>query len=881
MLRYTHILFNFLEMSIHTQCPHCNKDYNLNESHLWKKAKCANCSEVFVVAADPVAPSPAPVKQEAAQAPEQDVNIKPHKTSFILFNGWVFFFGVVAVLSIFAWAFFVPAFIVTAIAALLAAVSYGLTLIKYKKESYIITATKIIYNSGTLFSDNSVEVQLDKVSIVWASLPFVQHKIFKTGNIAVQTAGSASSEIAFSQINNTTWVYTHLQAMMQKNGFHLEQDELVQKAKPHILGIVWEIFGAFIWNLFVLMYVIRGLLERFWIDSIIWLLSKYPIIYFIVFIYVWLVVGYIYIKFMDLKKREYSIFKDTIVYEEWFLSKHFAFIPMENVADTENKQWFFSKIFGLHDIVVSCQWENNQVVFKNMTGWEKMMKSIKYLKDNIIPREKDASLKAKSNNPDSLIWYIDKTEIALNYNKEFTSSYKMNFLRTTIGIISSSILTGLLLYIIEPSFIYIIIPMLIAGITMKTIAILYTSFIVDTSSIEKQFNCLANHHTSFSVEKITSVIIKENLLDKALWTCSIKFYSIGSQTPITFANIKKTASLESDILSKVGINNGTPDKLVQDLKANFNLLDYLKSNIGAAIVIAIVILGAIVTTTLASMLSAGSGMSWIILWSATWFMALFAVLFGLKYAYNMFYFAAKRYIREIRENFVFSRSGIIFIEKKYSLLRHIKWIKTKKYPLSALWDISLNISWEEAVADNTQKKKMWVLGLLGVWSQITDMIISSNSFSCKYTPDLFATHDSIDSMLNLKSIDTTLQETAKQDIWNSVLGLILLTLIASVFTVWIALIPGLILIGFTVWSIKVKYYNFEKDRVMFGSWIIYKKRHSILYRKFNFIDKNQGFVNKIFKNWNVWIYTLWSGNKEMWIKDIDNYAAIYDLLKTD
>jgi len=863
-------------MSIHTQCPSCNKQYNLGETSLWKKAKCASCSGVFTVSSDTAADTKTDTSTSITQpsSPAQaDMTIKPHKTSFILFNGWVFLFGVVAVLSLIVWMFFTPSLMITVIAVILAVISYGLTLIKYNKESYTITATKIIYNSGTLFSDNSVEVKLDKVSIVGASLPFVQHKIFKTGNIDVQTAGSSSSEIAFSQINDTTEVYNHLQKMMQKNGFQLQQDELVQEAKPHILGVVWEIFWAFIWNLFVLIYVIWGLLERFWIDSIIWLLSKYPIIYFIVFIYVWLVAGYIYIKFMDLKKREYSIFKDTIVYEEWFLSKHFAFIPMENVADTENKQWFFSKIFGLHDIVVSCQWENNQVIFKNMTDWEKMMKSIKYLKDNIIPREKDVTTQAASSSSDSKIGYIDKTESPLNYNKEFKAEYKMDFLRTTIWVISSSLLTGIILFFIEPSLSFVVLPIIIVGVVIKMVAISFTTFIVDSSSIEKKFSFLSNNHNSFSVEKITSVIIKESLLDKALGTCSIKFYSIGSQTPITFANIKKTTSLQPDILSKVGINNGWKEELIQDLKADFNLINYFKANIIRAVAMILVL----ICTTIVFIIMAGIE----IMLTLALIFILVIVICVIFYVYNMLYFAVKRYIREVRENFVFSRSGIIFIEKKYSLLRHIKGIKTKKYPLSTTGDITLNISWEEAVAQDNGKKKMWVLGLLGIWSQVTDMIISSNSFNCKYTPNVFETHNSIDTILNMKEIDTQVQDTASQDIWNSVLGLGLLTLVGSVFTVWIALIPGLILIGVTIWSIKVKYYNFEKDRVLFGSWIIYKKRHSILYRKFNFIDKNQWMINKIFKNWNVGIYTLWSWNKEMWIKDIDNYTAVYDLLKTD
>lgn len=48
--------------------------------------------------------------------------------------------------------------------------------------------TKIVYNSGTLFSDNSTEVHIDKVTQVSVILPFWQYLIFKTGHVAIETA---------------------------------------------------------------------------------------------------------------------------------------------------------------------------------------------------------------------------------------------------------------------------------------------------------------------------------------------------------------------------------------------------------------------------------------------------------------------------------------------------------------------------------------------------------------------------------------------------------------------------------------------------------------------------------------------------------------------
>jgi membrane protein YdbS with pleckstrin-like domain len=92
---------------------------------------------------------------------------------------------------------------------------------------------------------------------------------------------------------------------------------------------------------------------------------------------------------LDLSRRKYEVFTDSIYYSEGFLTKNYSFIPMENISDTENEQSFLSKVLGLHDFVISSQGANNKVLFKNMLGGQKMMESIKYLKDKTIMRTKD------------------------------------------------------------------------------------------------------------------------------------------------------------------------------------------------------------------------------------------------------------------------------------------------------------------------------------------------------------------------------------------------------------------------------------------------------------------------------------------------------------
>ena len=79
----------------------------------------------------------------------------------------------------------------------------------------------------------------------------------------------------------------------------------------------------------------------------------------------------------------------------------------------------------------------------------------------------------------------------------------------------------------------------------------------------------------------------------------------------------------------------------------------------------------------------------------------------------------------------------------------------------------------------------------------------------------------------------------------------------------------------------MKKYSFQKDIVTYTSGIFYKKILSIPYIRFNFIENDSCFINKISKNGNVWIFTIWSGKKELNIKNISNYSQVYDLMNKD
>ncbi len=848
-------------------CPKCNKEYEIDSKLEWKKVKCSECWNIFVLdfsknddieieekdeikneekievqegkeiiesKSEEIKDDKVIKEENKSIEKEDDIVIKPNKKSYILLGSPILLFSIITII-----AFFMNMWIWLLLLWFTAAIYYWFN-IKFKKEEYILSDRKIIYNYWNLFSDNSIEVQLDKITEVRSILWFIQYKIFWTWNLRIKTAWSDNSAIYLRNIDSTMDIYDNVQVRMRKNGFHLLKDKLVQTAKPHWLWIVWEIFWKIIANFFIVFVLFWNLITELsnWSITSGWILIILPTILFIIVMVLIIIVSY-----LDLKRRQYDVYTDSIFYTEWFLTKHYAFLPMESVADTENTQSFFSKIFWLHDVVVSSEWSNNKVSFKNMLDWEQMMKNIKYLKDNIIMWEKDV-LKWEEKSINSLIWFKDKIEKPLDYDKSFKWEYKMSMLKSLILTLPS---------IVFP-------PAFVAVIIIQIIRVKFTTFLVEESSIEKKFEFLSKKHNSFSVEKITWVIIKESLLDKLLWTCSISFWSIGSSSNITFSNIKKSEDLEKNILAKVWV------KLEEDKKSlpiNFSFINYIKSNIWATLFFILLFFVLILVSIFINEIN----LVFVLLGLIPFF-----VIFILIFIYKIFYYKSSRFIQHISNDYIESISGIFFVSKYYIMFRNIKWMKSMKYPLTNTWTLIFNVSWEQSVET---KWKKW-------------FSIISNSVKIPFVSNVFDTHSYFDNILNESKIDTNLLTKSKQDVWNSIFLISILAIIIWAVSLWIDLIVWialsiffLIIIWLVIWIIKVKYYNFEKDRVLFWSWIIYKRRQSILYSKFNFIEKNQGFINKIFKNGIVKIYTLWSWRVEMLLKDIDNFKDIYELLKKD
>lgn len=739
--------------------------------------------------------------------------------------------------------------------------SYFLVSVCYRKEEYEIRKDKIIYNYWSIFSDNSVEINLNKIVQVHTVLGFFQNAFFKTWTILIDTAWSNTSKLILKNIDTPLEFYEIIQEKMRENWYELKKDKLVQTAKPHWLWVILEVFSRVFAILFFLFIVTFSLLVEFFEEWIWWEEEYFFIMSLGIFFLLFFLVSMFIFSYLDLKRRRYDVYTDSVFYTEWFLTKNFSFLPMETIADTENRQWFFSKIMWLHDVILSSEWSNNKVIFKNMLDWEQMMKNIKYLKNSIIKKEKKEAPLLKDNLEvkEDIIWYKNKIDSPLDYNKEFKATYRISMLKLLLPLIL--LVPFVILSVFIPTLLPSILVIATIFIITQLIRIKFTEYTVWESNIEMRYNFLSNKYNSFSIDKITGLVIKESFIDKWIWTCSIQFWSIGSSSSITFYWIKKTKNLEKDILSKIWIRK---EEKYEDIPVSFNLANFMKASIWVTIFFAILLIWSIFLTFFIPGEAIVEFFFWIV---------FYIILFFLLYLYKKIFYNKKRYIQRLYENFVESISWIFFVTKYYSLFRNVKWIKVKKYPFANSWVFEFDIAWEQLVQQ---------------WNNQAPQLLS-NSIKISYLEGVFDLQDRVDLIISEWKLDKNLLKTSKQDVANSIVFFLILWIIISLssFAFWdIFVIVPIILIFVVIilwvtWYIKVKFFNFEKSRVLYNYWIIYKSRHSILYSRINFIEKNEWMLNKIFKNWSVKIYTLWSWNVEMTLSDMDNYREIYDLLKKD
>ena len=773
----------------------------------------------------------------------ENYELKPNKTAFVIYGFAkffvlssalfiIFYFALRTLIGQYMW-YLAAGFI------LLQFFSYYSISVSYRKEKYIFFADKMIHQHGGIFSDNETELVVKNITHITMRLPFIENKLFQTGTIRIQSAGSGTAEITLRSVNSPKQYYEYIETIMKNNGFRLSKSELVQQERPATIGVIFEVLHRLIASGFMIFIIGAN------IGSGIFSLagSNIGLVLSGIGLVLLLLLSHSALMFLDLSRRRYIVFSDTIVYEEGFLSKNYSFIPIENLSDSTVTQTLVDKIFGLYDVTISCQGSSQEIHFKNMVNGPTLESNIDTLVSKSQSLVGTGSVLAKEVEKDDARQKIDsgKPE-SLHRDTEFTAEYMMNTKRTLAPIL---LILPVCIILFPLMFIWII------GLVTQVIKVNATRYLVKSGSMEERYNFISSKNNEFTNDKITGIIFKENFIDKWFNTCSIHFWSIGSAQSIKFSNIKKTDGLYDTILAKTSIAR---QNILYHMNSDFKFTEMLKSSLFLTIIVFLSILGFLAS-------SLGNALFIIPV-------VLILITYALISIYNSIYYKRSKLI--FFRDYIYFTRGIFFREFYYVLYDNIKDIKTVKYPFSARGSVEFNVAGEH-IAGNGK-----------------NTTIQSNNFKINYIDNIDNKDELIDMIFyrrpdakEISEIEMNIQSysekpilTSKQDVANSLVSLLIISVI---FFPLLALLP--ITIPLTIWSVKVKSYIIQPYRVIAKSGIFYKKQVSIVFNKIDHINFGQGMLNKMFKNGNITVNTTGSSMAELTIHSIPDYKEFYDTLK--
>ncbi|MBU1112946.1 MAG: M50 family metallopeptidase, partial [Candidatus Omnitrophica bacterium] len=548
-------------------------------------------------------------------------------------------------------------------------------------------------------------------------------------------------------------------------------------------------------------------------------------------------------------------------------------------TDTTLGTTFIERIFGLSDLMISSQGAEQEIKFNNMVNGHEFLENVRSLiaqrkdtaaKDSVakqIPSGREVRSPARARQP------------AVPADRSYTAEFKMHPLRTWLPVILA---TPLLIFVF---------PLWIVLIAGVIITLANTRFRVKSDAIERDFIVKSWYSyffsralRQFSLDKVTGIVFKENLLDKLTKTFSILFWSIGSGKDITFSNIKKEEGLKEKILAKKGIGQ---QKEIYRLTPRYTIFAMLKANIYLVGLAAIAV-------SVATIFFPPYG--WISLPMA-------GLVFLATFIYRKIYYWNSLMV--FYEDYVYFKRGIFFKQEYYVLYDDIRDITTTKYPLSNKGKITFNIAGETIIETKDGKFRF------------------SNDFTVGYVDGISTLDELIDqiffkrpSLEQIKAIEKNLKDTstkpdykAKPALTNYLafiipaLLMINAGLIAAVnfmpqmveellvelplalqSTQLLITAAGLlsifIVVGVVI-VIRSISYNFQPYRVFTRWGVIFKKQSSVTFDKIDFINFNQGPMNKLFGTGNIVISTTGSSEPQLVIRNIKDFKQFYNILKED
>lgn len=704
----------------------------------------------------------------------------------------------------------------------------------YRKELYRIGDSKLICQLGGLFSDETTELDIRNITHVKIKLPWLRFKLFNVGNVFVESAGT-SKPIILHAIKNPESVFEEFKTRMRKNGYDLSQNQLLHEDRPAIVGILLEFAANIVGGLFLLSLFASGFAKMATETGFGSSVLPGPIL---ITLLACLIIFAI-LRFLDFRRRTYRVYNDVVTYDEGFLTRQNAFIPYENIADSDVKRTLLDRILGIYDVCVSCQGSGSEIKFRRLRSGAQLSAAI----DQILiqARQKPKLSRALKSDQDAPSQVISRRE-------EPDEIPLGEPLITEMRIHGPRLMVPLLLII--PIF-----PLWIVLMIQALIRLTSTRYFVREGSLRQSYEFLSTEEREFTNDKITGLVIRRNLWDHMFNTMTLKFWSIGSGKSLEFSHIHRDLIDLPRLMAQINIP--APSETAHQAKISFGLFAWLSANIRAILAIAICALA----IAAIAIIQEEPKYNWVII--------LPSLIFISHIIHAILYYPRQRLT--FHAHHVEAEQGIFSKSRFHVRYKNIKRLLTTQYPGGTKGSLQIFVAGEEELIKTQKQNKHRKPAMRQCY------------FKTAFLEDSSSTQLLLDDILAGRAEPTpeaTPAAPAKTFIESKrsvITALVKLILISTLLFPLLALLP--LTIPLTIISISRWRYRIEETRVIASWGVFFKKETSILLDRVDSLRQNQGILNKIFKNGRVSIMSAGSSKPDLVLTDAKSYATLYEQIR--
>ncbi len=760
--------------------------------------------------------------------------------------------------------------------------------VAYSKEEYSFSTDRIIIKRGGIFSNSQTEMVYRNFTFVDMKLPFIENLLFHTGELTIRSSGSSlKTDIVLSSLVDVKAAYGLVKTNMLANGFNLNQEKNIYDTYPDTVGIVLNIFrknsGLISFLFFTNIFLAAPLSAS--LGNILPVLIILPISLIIFGLAV-------LVRFLDLKRRHYQVFEGVVKYNKGFLTKHDAFIPVENISDSNSKQSILQTVFNVYEIEISSKGVGTEIYFKNLKNGKEVEAAV----DTIVKQYQQRHSKLvesiknvvtdNANQPGIKVLNVDEKRWNTT---DFQTTLKMDapgalikFFLASIGIIFTLAIFVIPFFFgdveaIATSLFYAVIFVigLVSNLLNQFVKIFFTNYSVNENSIKEEFKFLTSSNKEFTVQKVTGLIIIRDIIDRVIGTCSVKFISIGSSQDITFQTIKYNPELLQALKAKFSFDEA--ESPLDTITSHFSFKNMLSANLSGYLLL-LLIFGFI--NFIIGIISISTGVAEIFFISILISIATLLVLpvFSAipQYVYGIFYH--KRTVLQLYKDKFVLKKGLITLSESYARSGNIKNISATRYPFTKVGILQINIAGElipEQKNNNQYANQQQ--------NSNASLLNQGNKLIVEYAEEVFTLMDVAEEFLQHKVIgnnydrqalidrdQATVLLSAKSSMANGVVPFIIL----SVFMpfLWIGL-------PFVILAIHKRHYEVEQDRIVCYSGILNLNKTSILFARIDNLNIQENMWNKAFKTASILIETIGSIKPELTLENIPNHQELFNLLK--